>query len=162
MLLSFLFKEVIMFYNPQISIDRINSQISELEKLKSQIPMQQPITQNFQIAPNSSSIRYANNLEEVQKEFILNDTPFFSKDMTVLWVKSPSGDVKTYELNEIVEKDEKDLRIELLMSQIEELRKEVINNEHITNDDATKNESNSTKNDESNGTTTKKSKSSSV
>jgi hypothetical protein len=151
-----------MFYNPQISIDRINSQISELEKLKSQIPMQQPITQNFQIAPNSSSIRYANNLEEVQKEFILNDTPFFSKDMAVLWVKSPSGDVKTYELNEIVEKDEKDLRIELLMSQIEELKKEVINNEHITNDDATKNESNSTKNDESNGTTTKKSKSSSV
>ena len=151
-----------MFYNPQISIDRINSQISELEKLKSQIPMQQPITQNFQIAPNSSSIKYANNLEEVQKEFILNDTPFFSKDMSVLWVKSPSGDVKTYELNEIVEKDEKDLRIELLMSQIEELKKEVINNEHITNDDATKNESNSTKNDESNGTTTKKSKSSSV
>ena len=151
-----------MFYNPQISIDRINSQISELEKLKSQIPMQQPITQNFQIAPNSSSIRYANNLEEVKKEFILNDTPFFSKDMAVLWVKSPSGDVKTYELNEIVEKDEKDLRIELLMSQIEELKKEVINNEHITNDDATKNESNSTKNDESNGTTTKKSKSSSV
>lgn len=151
-----------MFYNPQISIDRINSQISELEKLKSQIPMQQPITQNFQIAPNSSSIRYANNLEEVQKEFILNDTPFFSKDMSVLWVKSPSGDVKSYELNEIVEKDEKDLRIELLMSQIEELKKEVINNEHITNDDATKNESNSTKNDESNGTTTKKSKSSSV
>lgn len=151
-----------MFYNPQISIDRINSQISELEKLKSQIPMQQPITQNFQIAPNSSSIRYANNLEEVKKEFILNDTPFFSKDMTVLWVKSPSGDVKTYELNEIVEKDEKDLRIELLMSQIEELKKEVINNEHITNDDATKNESNSTKNDESNGTTTKKSKSSSI
>ena len=151
-----------MFYNPQISIDRINSQISELEKLKSQIPMQQPITQNFQIAPNSSSIRYANNLEEVQKEFILNDTPFFSKDMSVLWVKSPSGDVKTYELNEIVEKDEKDLRIELLMSQIEELKKEVNNNEHIANDDATKNESNSTKNDESNGTTTKKSKSSSV
>ena len=151
-----------MFYNPQISIDRINNQISELEKLKSQIPMQQPITQNFQIAPNSSSIRYANNLEEVQKEFILNDTPFFSKDMAVLWVKSPSGDVKTYELNEIVEKDEKDLRIELLMSQIEELKKEVINNEHITNDDATKNESNSTKNDESNGTTTKKSKSSSI
>lgn len=151
-----------MFYNPQISIDRINSQISELEKLKSQIPMQQPITQNFQIASNSSSIKYANNLEEVQKEFILNDTPFFSKDMSVLWVKSPSGDVKTYELNEIVEKDEKDLRIELLMSQIEELKKEVINNEHITNDDATKNESNSTKNDESNGTTTKKSKSSSV
>lgn len=151
-----------MFYNPQISIDRINSQISELEKLKSQIPMQQPITQNFQIASNSSSIKYANNLEEVQKEFILNDTPFFSKDMSVLWVKSPSGDVKTYELNEIVEKDEKDLKIELLMSQIEELKKEVINNEHITNDDATKNESNSTKNDESNGTTTKKSKSSSV
>ena len=151
-----------MFYNRQISIDRINSQISELEKLKSQIPMQQPITQNFQIASNSSSIKYANNLEEVQKEFILNDTPFFSKDMSVLWVKSPSGDVKTYELNEIVEKDEKDLRIELLMSQIEELKKEVINNEHITNDDATKNESNSTKNDESNGTTTKKSKSSSV
>ena len=59
-------------YNPQASIDRINSQIAELERLKQQIPQQfQPtnLTQNFQIAPNSNNVmRYADSMEEVQKE----------------------------------------------------------------------------------------------
>lgn len=62
-----------MFYNPQTSIDRINSQIAELEKLKSQIPSVQPITQNFQLAPQNA-LRYANNIDEVQKEYVTGDT----------------------------------------------------------------------------------------
>ena len=118
-------------YNPQVSVDRINSQIAELEKLKSQIPQVQPITQNFQLATNNG-IRFANSIDEVQKEFVSIDTPYFSKDMAVLWLKKATGDVKTYELNEIVEKDEKDLKIEFLMAEIEELKK-VKNNESNDN-----------------------------
>ena len=54
-------------YNPQASLDRINSQIAELEKLKTQIPMQQPtnLTQNFQIAPTNNVIKYAESMEDM-------------------------------------------------------------------------------------------------
>ena len=111
-------------YNPQASIDRINTQIAELEKMKSQIvPVQQPITQNFQISPtNRDVIKYASSLDEVKKDVVIGDTPYFSKDMSVVWVKNVSGEVKSYELKEIIEKDEKDLQIELLQAQIEELK----------------------------------------
>lgn len=107
-------------YNPQMYVDRLNSQIRELETLKGQIPM--PITQNFQLAP-SGSMKYVDSIDEVEKSMVVGDTPFFSKDMSVLWVKNIKGDIKSYELKEIVKKDEKDLRIEYLEAQLEELRR---------------------------------------
>ena len=115
-------------YNPQVSIDRINNQIAELEKMKSQIPpapTQPAINQTFQLGNNTGGIRYANNIEEVKKENVLADTPYFSKDMSILWIKTSQNEVKAYELREIVEKDEKDLQIEFLIAQIEELKKGV-------------------------------------
>ena len=115
-------------YNPQLSLDRINNQIAELEKMKTQ--MQQPIqtptslTQNFQIAPtNREVIKYANNVDEVNKDLVIGDTPYFSKDMSVVWIKNTKGEIKTYELKEIIPKDDKDLKIELLMAEINELKK---------------------------------------
>jgi hypothetical protein len=126
-------------YNPQASIDRINNQISELEKLRTQ--MQQPVTpptnltQNFQIAPqNRDVIKYANSMDEVQKDLVMGDTPYFSRDMSVVWVKNLKGDIKTYELKEIIPKDEKDIKIDYLMAQIEELKGK-IKNESTTNND---------------------------
>lgn len=110
------------YFNQQPSIDRINTQISELEKLRNQLSQPTSINQTFQLSPNQNGIRYADSLEQVEKEQIFGDTPFFSKDMSVLWLKSTSGEVKSYELNEIVEKDEKDLQIEFLMAQIEEMK----------------------------------------
>ena len=116
-------------YNPQMSVDKINNQITELEKMRNQI--QQPVqptnlTQNFQIAPtNREVIRYANNIEEVNRDLVIGDTPYFSKDMSVVWIKNTKGEIKTYELKEIIQKDEKDLKIEFLMAEIEELKKGV-------------------------------------
>lgn len=115
-------------YNRQAEIDRINNQMAELEKMKAQIqqPVQQPtnLTQNFQIAPtNREVIRYANNIEEVQRDMVIGDTPYFSKDMSVVWIKNTKGEIKTYELTEIIPKDSKDFEIAYLKSQIEELRK---------------------------------------
>ena len=118
--------------SPQVSLDRINNQIAELEKMKQQ--MQQPIqaptnlTQNFQLAPtNRDVIRYASSIDEVQKDIVIGDTPYFSKDMSIVWIKNIKGEIKTYELNEIIAKDEKDLMISNLQFQIEELRKEIKN-----------------------------------
>jgi sialic acid synthase SpsE len=128
-------------YNSQPSVDRINNQIAELEKMKQQL--QQPVTpaptnltQNFQIAPtNREVIRYATSMEEVQRDMVIGDTPYFSKDMSVVWIKNTKGEIKTYELNEIVAKDDKDIKIEFLMAQIEELKKGINNNEHNANVD---------------------------
>lgn len=122
-------------YNPQASLDRINSQIAELEKMKTQIPMQQPtnLTQNFQISPtNNNVIKHAESMEEVQRNIVIGDTPFFSNDMSVVWIKSTNGEIKSYELKEIIQKDEKDIQIEYLQAQIEELKKEVKKDESNT------------------------------
>lgn len=129
-------------YNPQLSIERINAQMAELEKMKQQLqqPVQQPtptnLTQNFQLAPtNREVIRYANSMEDVQRDMVIGDTPYFAKDMSVVWIKNTKGEIKTYELNEIVSKDDKDLKIEYLQAQIEELKKGIKYNEPNTNID---------------------------
>ena len=74
-------------------------------------------------------MRYANSLEDVNREMVYVDTPFFSKDMSIVWVKNNKNEIKTYELHEIVPKDEKDIKIDFLMAQIEELKKGMIKNE---------------------------------
>ena len=155
-------------YNPQVNVERINNQIAELEKMKQQI--QQPnstptnLTQNFQFSPSSNStIKYANSIDEVQKDFVIGDTPYFSKDMSIVWIKNTKGEIRSYELNEIVEKDEKDIQIALLQSQIDELKKGMMNNEQLTTDDIpTEVTTNTTRNDEPIRTTIKENKSTSV
>ena len=126
------------YYNRQEAVDRINANMNELERMKQQLqqPPQQPtnLTQNFQIAPqNHDVIRYATSMEEVQRDMVIGDTPYFSKDMSVVWIKNTKGEIKTYELNEIVPKDEKDLKIEYLQAQIEELKKGMKKDESNTN-----------------------------
>ena len=154
-------------YSPQSNIDRINNQITELENMKKQInqqPMQPTnLTQNFQLAPtNQSSMRFANSIEDVKKSVILGETPFFSNDMSVLWIKNNKGEIKSYELNEIIPKDEKDMQIELLMSQIQELKGMIQNERFNANVVESEISTNTTTNDESVGSTIKKSKSTSV
>lgn len=129
-------------YNQQMNIDKLNEQINNLEKLKAQMQQatnQQPsINQTFQLAPtNRDVIRYASSIDEVQRDVVIGDTPYFSKDMSVVWIKNTKGEIKTYELNEIIPKDEKDIQITYLQSQIEELRKEIENNakSNTSNDD---------------------------
>ena len=153
-----------MGYNPQATVDKINAQINDLEKLKAQIPQnnqpQQPtnLTQNFQLAPqNHDVIKYASSMEEVQRDMVIGDTPYFSKDMSVVWIKNTKGEIKTYELNEIIPLDSKDIKIQYLEAQIEELKKGVLNNESNANADETSSNSKST-NVSNARTRTKKSK----
>lgn len=117
--------------NQQNMYEQIDNQISQLQQMKEQIRNnnQPAINQTFQLAPQHSGMRYANTLDEVKKEVVYNDTPFFSKDLSILWLKNSKGEVKTYELKEIIQKDEKDLKIDYLMAQIEELKKGIKKNE---------------------------------
>jgi hypothetical protein len=128
---SFFVRSEVMYYNP-MTIDRINSQIADLERMKQQIPQQVPITQNFQLAPQSG-LKYANSIDDVQKDLVYYDTPYFSKDFSVLWLKNQKGEIKSYELKEIVEKDEKDLVIESLQLQINQMKEMLEREPSITN-----------------------------
>lgn len=157
-------------YSPQANIDRINSQIAELENMKKQMNQQsmQPtnLTQNFQLAPNNQNgMRFANSIDEVQKSIITMDTPFFSNDMSVLWIKNAKGEIKTFEMKEIVPLDSKDIKIQYLEAQIEELKGMIRNesiNTNISNDDAEQNATNTTTDDKSVGATIKEGKSTNV
>ena len=153
-------------YNPQASIDRINTQIAELEKMKAQLPqapmMPSSLTQNFQISPpNHDVIKYANSIDEVQRDMVIGDTPYFSRDMSIVWIKSTKGDIKSYELTEIIPKDEKDIQIEMLKAKIieyERMKDEQFN----TNDDTKQISTNAEDDDEPTGTATKENKSSGI
>ena len=112
-------------YNQQSMNERIDNQIAQLQQMKEQMKhnTQPAINQTFQLAPQQSGMKFANSLDDVNKEMVYVDTPFFSKDMSVVWIKNNKNEIKTYELNEIVPKDEKDIKIDFLLAQIEELKK---------------------------------------
>ena len=150
--------------NQQSVNDRIDNQIAQLQQMKEQMRNnQQPaINQTFQLAPNNHGRRFANTIEDVNKEIVYFETPFFSKDMSVLWIKNSKGDIKTYELNEIIPKDEKDIQIEYLQSQIEELKGMIKNDANVTNVNAEQDATDTARDDEAIGEPTKKDKSTSV
>lgn len=112
-------------YNQQSMNERIDNQIAQLQQMKEQMKhnTQPAINQTFQLAPQQSGMKFANSLDDVNKEMVYVDTPFFSKDMSVVWIKNNKNEIKAYELNEIVPKDEKDIKIDFLLAQIEELKK---------------------------------------
>lgn len=158
-------------YNQQNMYDQIDSQIAQLNAMKEQMKnnanhqqQQQPaINQTFQLAPNGhGGIRYVNSIEDVGKETVFVDTPFFSKDLSVVWIKNSSGDIKAYELNEIVKKDEKDLQIDLLTAKINELEGMIKHEQSNTTINEPEVSTNTEEHDEPVGTTTQSTKSTSI
>lgn len=172
------------FYEQNL-YDQIDNQINNLVGMRNQLrnnqqqQSQQPtsINQTFQLSPNGGGIKYANSIDDVTKETVFFDTPFFSKDLSVLWIKSSSGDIRAYELTEIIQKDEKDLEIEflqsqqkekdnqigLLQAQIYDLRKEMrINEQYATNVIQSENETDATTTDGATRKATKSTKSTSI
>lgn len=114
--------------------DRIDRQMQLANQNQ---PQSTPITQNFQIAPNQNNngIKYAESIDEVKKELVFADTLFVNKNYNTLWHKNASGNIKTYELKEIIELDEKDQKIAALMAKIDMLEKEKIENAKYVNAD---------------------------
>lgn len=154
-------------YNQQNMYEQIDNQISQLQQMREQMKNntnQQPaINQTFQLAPNNlGGLRYFNTIDEVDKEIVYNETPFFSKDMSVLWLKNSKGDIKTYELKEIMPLDDKDLQIQYLQARIDKLEGIIKDEQPITNDNAEQNATNTTKDDDTIGTTIEKSKPTSI
>ena len=109
--------------------DRIDRQMQLANQNQ---PQTTPITQNFQLAPNQNNgIKYVTSIEDVRKELVFADTLFINKELSQLWLKNASGDIKVYQLIEIVEKDPKDAKIEELEAKLDELLKEKENEQYV-------------------------------
>ena len=122
-------------YNPQImnfdkQILEERNKIAELERQKMQALYTPPtiLNQTIQAGPQSNGIKYAESIDEVNREMVFTDTLFINKGFTNLWFKNPRGEVKTYLLEEFIPKDEKDIKIENLEKQLNDLKKEITNN----------------------------------
>lgn len=111
--------------------DRVDAQMKQYQQAQMQQPVQQPITQNFQLAPNPTNneleSKYANSIDEVKNTFVMKTGIFLTKDFSTLWIKDVTGNIKTFKTEEIIELDPKDREILDLQRQVNEL-KGMINN----------------------------------
>ena len=87
----------------------------------------QPITQNFQLAPqanNNSDLegRYAESIDEVKNTFVMKTGIFTSKDYSTIWIKDVSGNIKTFKTEEIIPRDEKDMQIQALQEELKSMK----------------------------------------
>lgn len=112
--------------------EKIDSQLRNLQQQNQiQQPMQQPITQNFQLAPNPSNndleSRYANSIDEVKNTFVIKTGIFVNKDFSTIWIKDVTGNIRTFKTEEVIELDEKDREILDLQKQVNELKGMIAN-----------------------------------
>lgn len=110
--------------------DRIDRQMQQIQQ-QNQQPVQQPITQNFQLAPNPTNneleSKYVNSIDEVKNTFVMKTGVFLTKDFKTLWIKDVTGNIKTYKTEEVIELDEKDREILDLQKQVNELKGMIAN-----------------------------------
>ena len=136
--------------NMREKIDRQMQQMQQLNQNQMQQQQPVPITQNFQLAPNPTNneleSKYANNIDEVRNTFVMKTGVFVNKDFTSMWVKTTDGNIKTYELNEVIQQDPKDIEINNLKKELQKMR-EMINYDNKSDVDNTDyDESNESKN----------------
>lgn len=121
-------------YNQQSMNERIDNQIAQLQQMKEQMKHQQPtsINQTFQLAPQTNNgLKIVNSIDEVQKELTIVDTPFVDSNYSTLWIKNSKGEIRSFELKEIKPKDEKDILIENLQLQINELKGRILDEQQL-------------------------------
>ena len=123
--------------NMKERIDRQMQQVQQMNQNQMQQPVQQPITQNFQLAPNPSNneleSKYVNNIDEVKGIFVMKTGVFLDKELNTLWIKSTNGDIRTFELKEVIPQDPKDTEILMLKKQIEEMKEMIANESNVDN-----------------------------
>lgn len=124
--------------------DKIDKQMQQMQQLnQNQMqPQQVPtnLTQNFQLAPNTSNneleSKYANNIDEVKNTFVMKTGVFVNKDFSTLWIKNTNGDIRIFQLNEIIEQDPKDIEIQNLRNEIERMKGMILNDKQSDNSNA--------------------------
>lgn len=118
--------------------DRIDRQMAQIQQNQVQPPVSQPITQNFQLAPNPTNneleAKYAESIDQVKNTFVIKTGIFATKDFSTIWIKDVTGNIKTYKTEEIVELDEKDKEILALKKEIESMKGMIANATNTTNE----------------------------
>ena len=119
--------------NMREKIDRQMQQMQQFNQNQMQNQQQPvPITQNFQLAPNPNNneleSKYVNNIDEVKGIFVMKTGVFLNKELNTLWIKNTNGDIRTFELNEVIVQDPKDVEINNLRQELQRM-KEMISNE---------------------------------
>lgn len=117
--------------------ERIDKQMQQMQQMNQNQMQQQPptptnLTQTFQLAPqiNSNSelqCQYADNIEQVKNTFVMKNAIFVTKDLSTMWQKDVSGNIRTFKTEEVVELDEKDREILDLQRQVNELKGMIAN-----------------------------------
>ena len=110
--------------------ERLDKQIQQAQQPQQQIQPQTQVPQihqNFQLAPqqnNNSELesRYAENIDEVKNTFVMKTAIFVSKDFSTMYVKDVSGNIRTFKTEEVFEIDEKDIQIQNLQRELEEMK----------------------------------------
>ena len=134
--------------------EKIDNQMRQMQQLNQNQMQQQPtptnLTQNFQLAPNPNSneleSKYVNNIDEVKGIFVMKTGVFLNKELNTLWIKNTNGEIRTFELNEIIPQDPKDIEINNLKKELQRMR-EMINYDNKSDVDNTDyDESNESKN----------------
>lgn len=107
-------------------------QLAQQQQQQNQMQQQpvaptQPITQNFQLAPqtnNNSELesRYAENIDEVRNTFVMKTAIFATKDFSTIWLKDVSGNIRAFKTEEIIERDEKDIQIQALQEELKSMK----------------------------------------
>ena len=116
--------------------EKIDRQMQQIQQLNQNQMQQQPqipqVNQTFQLAPNPTNneleSKYANNIDEVRNTFVMKTGVFLNKELNTLWIKNTNGDIRTFELSEIIDIDPKDKEIAILKQELEKM-KEMISNE---------------------------------
>lgn len=140
-------------YNPQITnipqtnnydeyLKYLDKEKERVEKSKEQYInryQQQPtvINQTFQSSPNGiTGLKHINSREDVEKELAVVETAFVTNDYSQLFIKNAKGEIRNFDMFEVLPKDERDEIIEKLKIENEKL-KGMINNEstNATNDE---------------------------
>ena len=108
--------------------DKIDRQMQQIQQSQNQMqqPVQQPITQNFQLAPNPTNneleSKYANSIDEVKNTFVIKTGIFATKDFSTIWIKDVTGNIRTFKTEELIELDPKDKEILALKKEIENMK----------------------------------------
>lgn len=122
--------------------DRLDRQMMQMQQSQqSQLPNQSntPITQNFQLAPSNNTVndfdaKYTRDIDEVKNTLALKNTLFVNKEMSTLWFKDATGNIKTYTLAEVIQRDEKDIEIDNLKAKNEQNSQIILNLQKQIND----------------------------
>ncbi len=103
--------------------------ILQMQQMQQTYPQQPQINQTFQLSNPTNNTdfdaKYAESIDDVKNVIVYRNTLFINKDLNKLWYKDANGNTRTFDLSEIIEKDQKDIEIEKQNTEINDLKHQV-------------------------------------